>query len=429
MRLLMVTDQAFWQCSGGAHQRIRCLWAGLQQVLSARQNTVEAAVFFLGPPAALPAPSSSNLESIGQIISPQSPSTNPLFAWLKKLPPISSLFGANKTRESTNPTHSLKLSDYHWPWVAAPFRKCLADYRPDLVVFQYVTTTYLMQYANETQQREIVWAVDLHDCLSQRCEQFTHHGQKHWLEISEAEEIAALRNLDLLIAIQAAEAEWFAQRLPARVVVAGHCPLPLPPHRKRFGTGQSESQGTLVVGFLASNNFPNRDAITQWLDEVFFNAATPPIHLVVAGTICEFLTEHLRSSAPARTPEQRIELLGPISDLTQFYEKVDLVVSPIRVGTGLKIKTIEALAFQCPVLATPHAAAELAGQNAGVIACEAAEQWQDELNRLYYNRAALAALSAQAAQFARQQLRPEIVYAQLADAIQQMLRLPTQATS
>ena len=51
--------------------------------------------------------------------------------------------------------------------------------------------------------------------------------------------------------------------------------------------------------------------------------------------------------------------LGDLPDVGRAYEMADIVVNPAPVGTGLKIKSIEALAFGKPLVATPHAATGL----------------------------------------------------------------------
>jgi glycosyltransferase involved in cell wall biosynthesis len=62
--------------------------------------------------------------------------------------------------------------------------------------------------------------------------------------------------------------------------------------------------------------------------------------------------------ALARHP--RVELLGYVAELALVYEQAMVVVAPLQVGGGTRIKLLEAFAHLVPVVATPAAAAGLA---------------------------------------------------------------------
>ena len=44
--------------------------------------------------------------------------------------------------------------------------------------------------------------------------------------------------------------------------------------------------------------------------------------------------------------------VGNVSSLAQFYSQILFAINPIRLGTGLKIKTVEALSFGRSVVST-----------------------------------------------------------------------------
>jgi glycosyltransferase involved in cell wall biosynthesis len=46
--------------------------------------------------------------------------------------------------------------------------------------------------------------------------------------------------------------------------------------------------------------------------------------------------------------------LGYVVGPHEFYSKINVALSPVRFGAGLKIKVLEALASGCPVVATSH---------------------------------------------------------------------------
>ena len=67
----------------------------------------------------------------------------------------------------------------------------------------------------------------------------------------------------------------------------------------------------------------------------------PGTSIRVAGKIC------------IRIPESsRYQKLGVVEDLGVLYGSITLAINPEIWGTGLKIKTIEPLAYGCPVVTT-----------------------------------------------------------------------------
>jgi glycosyltransferase involved in cell wall biosynthesis len=74
----------------------------------------------------------------------------------------------------------------------------------------------------------------------------------------------------------------------------------------------------------------------------------PEARLVVAGSICDKLK-----------PGPGIELLGKVRDAAQAHADFLVSINPMPSGTGLKIKTVEAMACGRPVVATPAGCAGL----------------------------------------------------------------------
>ena len=45
--------------------------------------------------------------------------------------------------------------------------------------------------------------------------------------------------------------------------------------------------------------------------------------------------------------------IGPVETIDVFWPNIDIAINPIRFGSGLKIKNVEALAYGLPLLTTP----------------------------------------------------------------------------
>lgn len=184
-------------------------------------------------------------------------------------------------------------------------------------------------------------AVIMHDLLSARAENFQHAGASDSVAQLDAEaEADLLRRADLVIAIQAQEGEVVRQMVPGqtKVVVA-------PMSQPALAAPQPGEGGGLL--FVGSGTAPNVDGMRWFLTEVWplIRARRPDAALSVAGLVCGKL------GAESQLPG--VSLLGRVPDLAGLYQRADVVISPLRAGSGLKIKLIEALAAGKAVVASP----------------------------------------------------------------------------
>ena len=70
--------------------------------------------------------------------------------------------------------------------------------------------------------------------------------------------------------------------------------------------------------------------------------AVPGARLLLAGTICERLAQDIAPFEP----------LGRLAHVDALYDLLDVVVNPMAWGTGLKIKSVEAVFEGLPLIAT-----------------------------------------------------------------------------
>ncbi len=236
----------------------------------------------------------------------------------------------------------LKLSDFRWPWAEDAFKKTVIEFAAQAIVCEYITMAYLVESIPVDLRSKIHCLVDTHDLLSRRQQVFTDHGQPHWIAVSEEEEAAALRAFDTIIAIQDDEANTFSKMAPGRsVIVVGH---------QTLGADASECKTSsdpevFTLGYLGSSNASNVDGVNEFLDVVWRDLQDQPrIRLVVAGNVSNEVVPEFRFG--------NVELLGRVGDVSDFYASVDAVINPVGYGTGLKIKSVEAIAYGKPLLCT-----------------------------------------------------------------------------
>ena len=99
-----------------------------------------------------------------------------------------------------------------------------------------------------------------------------------------------------------------------------------------------------ICMFVGSGSLPNLDGITWFIDEVWptIIAKVPAARLAIYGSVCARLSR--RSS--------EIELYGNVELLEPHYDRARLSIVPLRVGSGLKIKIIEAISVGIPIVTT-----------------------------------------------------------------------------
>lgn len=231
------------------------------------------------------------------------------------------------------------LDDWYDPQLGKLAQRLHARWRFDAVVVNYVWLSGVLQELPAMLPK----VIDTHDVFGDRRLAFRRLGlAPQWYHTTPAEEERGLRRADLVIAIQPDEARHFREVLGAqgpRVMVVGHAAP------RRFLTPRA-ANGQLVAGYLGSGNPFNVAAVRSLARQL---TADPMLcerfRFVLGGTVCRAFPEPL---AP-------FEAVGPVDELEDFYAGLDVALNPMQGGTGLKIKTLEALSFGLPVVGTPDA--------------------------------------------------------------------------
>ncbi len=187
-------------------------------------------------------------------------------------------------------------------------------------------------------------AILMHDLLSARAHRFLEAGLPlDCPPIETAEEMRWLSSTHTVLAAQEREAETIRAAVSSPVLVT---PVALTP--------RSLDQKQIIAGrclFVGSNIVPNQTGLSFLLDAVWpqVRAAVPGATLAVAGGI----GQRLGSWDAARLASLGIETLGLVPSLEAEYARAAVCLVPLLVGSGIKIKLLEALAFGKAVVSTP----------------------------------------------------------------------------
>ena len=154
------------------------------------------------------------------------------------------------------------------------------------------------------------------------------------------EEVAELERADILLAIQGEEADTLQKLCPNKQVVVTEHALETP----LLLASPKSSKSILFVGNLYD---PNVSGMTEFLKNSWplIRALVPESELVVCGRICEAFESNIKG----------VRFLGVVPELKPFYANAAVVINPVAYGSGLNIKSVEALSFGKCVVGTPAA--------------------------------------------------------------------------
>jgi glycosyltransferase involved in cell wall biosynthesis len=218
----------------------------------------------------------------------------------------------------------------------------------DVVVRRWQPQVMLAEYAFMTRcfrsaPPGVLKIVDTHDLFSTRHENVVAHGIADPLAIGRADETRLLRRADLVVVIQDHERRQVEAMAPGLAVVTVGFDAELAPR----STGGRVRGRVLLVG---SDNAVNARGLRDFLALAWpaVRAAQPHATLHVAGGVGRH-----RVATPG------VEWLGVVPDLTAEYAACEVVINPSIAGSGLKIKSVEALAQRRPLVAWPNGVAGL----------------------------------------------------------------------
>ncbi|MGH9091729.1 MAG: glycosyltransferase [Acidimicrobiales bacterium] len=258
--------------------------------------------------------------------------------------------------------------------------KRLKELQPDVVIFG----SEFMIVETPPRSTRMVLA---HDVVSARCRAMGLAGYVARPKVSEAWERHRLSSIDAIVAIQWDDAATFRRLVPqAEVLVA-------PPSFRRATRPEAvaPTRRCLLVG---SGTLHNVDGARWFLEEVWgaIRQAVADCRLDVVGSVGSQLTGG---------PAPGAHIAGEVADLRPSYEAAQIVVAPLRYGSGLNVKVAEALAHGRPVVTSPAGAQGLAGlAGCPIVVAATAEEFAGAVIRLLRDREACDELARESWEFA-----------------------------
>jgi glycosyltransferase involved in cell wall biosynthesis/GT2 family glycosyltransferase/uncharacterized coiled-coil protein SlyX len=216
-------------------------------------------------------------------------------------------------------------------------------YEIDVVFCSYVFQSKMLEFVPDY----ILKVIDTHDKMGDRYEMLRKNGQPlEFFSCSHEEEGAYLRRADVVVARREEEARYFDS-------VTGRKTAIVVPHVEEPHFLERSFDSLKNVGIVASANGINLTIVRECLEAIDskLDGKDCPFAVHVAGQVkdmAEALSE--RDGAIFKRPWVRMH--GYVQDICKFYTDMDLVVSPVTMGTGINVKTVQAMAFGMPLIAT-----------------------------------------------------------------------------
>jgi glycosyltransferase involved in cell wall biosynthesis len=180
-------------------------------------------------------------------------------------------------------------------------------------------------------------------------------------------------------------------------------------------------EGDVTLGYLGSMDLQmNVDAVQRFIAGVL-----PRIRRALDGIAVNFLVIGREPSPAIRKLAQAtpgVTLTGTVADVVPWLRRVDILVCPLRIGAGTKLKVAEAMSCALPVVGFPLAFAGLPGRSGEhFVQTDTDDAFVEAICRLTRNPCERAAMGRAARDLARGRLDWDAIGDRLAQDIRDAL--------
>lgn len=214
--------------------------------------------------------------------------------------------------------------------------------------------------------KKIVKIIDTHDKMADRHKLFLDRNSTlPFFYISEREERKALERADVIISIQKEEEKYFRRLVGSQKTVL------------TIGDSIEVSEPYLVkdkkISFLGSSYRMNVLACEYFIHKILpiIHRMDSEIEFMIAGTVCNEIPD-----------SACYKKLGVVDEVEEVYSISRLIVNPTTLGTGLNIKTVEALAYAKPLVTTKKGARGIREHNEALVVAKSEQDFAEEVVKI-----------------------------------------------
>lgn len=253
------------------------------------------------------------------------------------------------------------------PEIAKKVNILLKKKRYSILWLEYIMQSKLFDFI----ETPIVKVIDTHDRFAYRnFRLYPYANSNVGYSITYSGERKALERADYVIAIQKTEETYFNNLLKGKkteVVTIGDS----------HNVVKNDLNDSHDICFVGSINELNIDGINWFVHQVLplIMNKVNDCRLLIAGRICESI--HVQG--------KNIVCLGCVDNLDEVYRDCRVVVNPVRAGTGLNIKTIEAVAHCKPIVSTSAGVRGLKNRKPIAVVADDKTEFAENVCRLLYD--------------------------------------------
>lgn len=275
-------------------------------------------------------------------------------------------------------------------------------FEPDVVIAKWTYLAKVLECAPRTALRVIF----THAILHQRATLFAQQGVPSSLSQWDRDrEVSELRRAQVLLAVQAEEARELKEMAPECDVICTPMSATV-----RAPTAAQVPGRCLFVGADAPQNV---GGLERFLQSVWPHvlATTPGCTLHVCGRV--------ESSFHGRR-FPGVRFLGVVDDLSTQYSQAEICVIPLWVGSGLKIKLIEALSYGRACVSTSVGVQGMQGVvGCAVAVADTPEDFAEALHTVLADAPKRLEMEEHAREYVSRNLAPDVTYGPFLDRIRQ----------
>lgn len=207
------------------------------------------------------------------------------------------------------------------------FREMASSKQYEFVLVSYA---YWANLADEV-RNDAIKVIDLHDFITLNLYTSTGRGGFKFGRMFE-DEIRAISKFNYALSISEEETVTLQPFCPETKFI--NAPISF---ISKFNKNSGHEFDLLFVG---SDNPFNREGMSWFMKDIY-PILQPTIRIAIVGSVCKIINK-----------KDNIVLIYHVDDLDEIYNRTKLAFCPLRGGTGLKVKVVEALSYGIPVITT-----------------------------------------------------------------------------
>ena len=296
--------------------------------------------------------------------------------------------GKRKVLRVTAKTFHLNLpvDSYFDPACGRYAQNLVARHGFEVVIVSYVFYSRLFESLPEP----VLKLIDTLDVFSDRYRLYREHGQSgEFFSTGREEEGRGLDRADTVLAIQEWDARHFRTLTGRAVSTVGHLAAPVAGAEAEDAAPRGRN-----ILFVGGPMGINVHGVNWFIEQVLPSVLkhVPDAELWLVGAICSRIRD---GAAP------RLRRFGFVDAVEDLYRQAAVVINPQQFGTGLSIKSIDALRNGRPMVTTPSGARGLEeGAGPAFLQAGTAAEFAHLVIDLLRNPDRAAALAAGARDFA-----------------------------